>query len=608
MSSTPEHPDSEKRAHPLGGIIHTYLGYDPQRFPPPNRPPAGEAASGAFEHMLMYGRQRPLTEEELANAVRIDPSQIAGLGPSLDAIIAMLEERKRRILETYETNAVQREAHDVFHSKAKGMTPPKDVAKAFHREVAAEQIRDLERLWYRVERSDPRFAQQLLQLIERLGEKYEVDQLAAKYDFTGRQSMSVEEALRIKEELEKIDELLEQLREAMENAQIAVIDMDALSEFAEPGDIDRLNELREQVKRYMEEMARRDGLERSGEGYTLSPRAMRIVQSRLLAEIFSELDAARRGRHEGPISGEGAVELPKTRPYEFGDSVAHMDITQTMINAMVRESGGAIDRLTPPESSSAGQGSDAGAASSGAPLRRKGAFNLRSEDIEIHETRNNPKCATAVIMDMSGSMRYGGLYVQCKRMGVALDGLIRKDYPGDFLQFIEMYSFAKPRHVSEVMDLMPRPVTIYDPVVRLRADMSDERITEFDVPPHFTNIQHSLQLARRMLSVQDTPNRQIVLITDGLPTAHFEGSDLFLLYPPDARTEEHTMREARLCQRENITINIFLLPTWSQSHEDVQFAQRMAETTSGRVFFTAGNDLDRFVLWDYVSRRRKIIG
>jgi uncharacterized protein with von Willebrand factor type A (vWA) domain len=133
-------------------------------------------------------------------------------------------------------------------------------------------------------------------------------------------------------------------------------------------------------------------------------------------------------------------------------------------------------------------------------------------------------------------------------------------------------------------------------------------VSEFRVPQHFTNIQRGLQLSRQFLGAQDTPNKRVVLITDGLPTAHFEGSELYLLYPPDPRTEEATMREANLCAREGITINIFLLPSWSQSSEDIQFAQRMAMATRGRVFFTGGRDLDRFVLWDYVAQRRSIIG
>jgi uncharacterized protein with von Willebrand factor type A (vWA) domain len=148
---------------------------------------------------------------------------------------------------------------------------------------------------------------------------------------------------------------------------------------------------------------------------------------------------------------------------------------------------------------------------------------------------------------------------------------------------------------------------VVDPVVRLRADMSDEATTEMQIPPHFTNIQHGLKVGRQFLANQDTPNRQIILITDGLPTAHFEDEYLYMLYPPHQQTEQATMREGWLCHREGITINIFLLPTWSQSSEDIQFANRLAESTAGRVFFTAGKDLDRYVVWDYLNRRREII-
>ncbi len=130
---------------------------------------------------------------------------------------------------------------------------------------------------------------------------------------------------------------------------------------------------------------------------------------------------------------------------------------------------------------------------------------------------------------------------------------------------------------GEIAGLMPKPVTSFDPHVNLRIDMSREEVSEYYIPPHFTNIQHSLQLSRRFLATQDTPNRQIILITDGLPTAHFEGSVLRLIYPAHPSTEQATMREGMLCHREGITINIFLLPSWSQSSEDVQFAYRLAE-------------------------------
>jgi uncharacterized protein with von Willebrand factor type A (vWA) domain len=564
-----------KSARPLGGIIHTYQKYDPKNFPSPTQPPP-DLVSGAFNHMLSYGSLRELTDEDLARAVKLDPSQIAGLGPSLEYLIEKLRERKRKILETYETRRVQAEAAGRYRQWALRMKPPLELERRFKRAFAEEQLYDLERLWYGAGDERSPFARELVQLVHRLGDKYQIDELASKYEFTGRTEMSIPRALEIKEELETIDRLLKQLEEAMKTARVGIIDLDELRQFVEQADVDQLKDLARQVEDYVREMAEQQGLEKTAHGYQLTPKAYRVFQGRLLERIFSNLESSRTGRHHGPVVGEGAVELQQTKPYEFGDSIANMDIPGSMINAMIRNG-------------------------PGLPVR------LSQEDVEIHRTRNTPKCASVVLLDMSGSMRYEGLYVDVKRMGLALDGLIRREYPGDYLQFVEMASFAKPRHRSEIAGLMPKPVTIYQPIVQLYIDMSDERVSELDVPPHFTNIQHALQLARRLLSAQDTPNRRIILITDGLPTAHFEEHLLYLLYPPHERTEGATLREGLMCRREGITINIFLLPSWSQSREDVQFAYRLAESTAGKVFFTAGKDLDRYVVWDYLNRRREIV-
>lgn len=560
----------------LGGVIYTYQKYDPVKFPSPTEP-GPDLVSPAFEHLLMFGERRELTAEELARAVRLDPSQIAGLGPSIEALIAMLLERKRKILERYETRKVRKQADRALADEVQSIKPPKALRDRFHHAVKSEQLRELERLWYAAGDDNSPFAKSLVALIERLGEKYQVDELAAKYEFTGHDSVTVPQAIEIKDELEKIDELLKQLEEARKTAQIGVIDMDLLSEFAEPGDVEQLGALQQQIQDYLREAAERQGLEQSGRNFKLTPKAYRLFQSKLLQRLFSQMQASRTGHHQGPIIGEGAVEMQSTKTYEFGDSIANMDIPGTFINALVRD----------------------GAQT---PIR------VRPDDIEIHRTRNSPKCATCVLMDMSGSMRYDGQYIHVKRMALALEALIRSEYPGDWLRFFEMYSFAKPVERGKIVNLMPKPVTVFDPVVRLYADMSRDDISEYQVPPHFTNIQHGLSLARRSLATQNSPNRQIVLITDGLPTAHFEGEMLYLLYPPDPRTEASTMREGELCKREGITINLFLLPSWSQTEEDVRFAYRLAEGTSGRVFFTAGHDLDRYVVWDYVSRRREIIG
>ncbi len=569
--------DDKQPRPPVGGVIHTYQKYDPQTFPSPTQPPP-DMVSPAFEHMLRYGGYRPLTEEELARAIRLDPSQIAGLGPSIDALLAMLLERKRKILEKFETQTARRAAQRAFEDAAKRVPIPGELRQAFKRAVDSEQIHDLENIWYSIGDDQSPAARRIVSTMETLGEKYQVDELAAKYTFTGRQALGVDEALEVKAELEKIDKLLKQLEEARKTAQIAIIDMDALSEFTEPGDMAKLEEVQRMVENHVREAAERQGLQRDGQGgFQLTPQAYRVFQGRLLERIFSDLQPSKTGRHQGPTVGEGAVETQRTRPYDFGDSIAHMDIPQTFVNALLR-SGGET------------------------PLR------LRSEDIVVHRTRNTPKCATVVIMDMSGSMRYDGQYIHVKRMGLALDGFIRREYPGDFVRFFEMYSFAKPCLPGQIVELMPKPVTLFDPVVRLKVDMSRDDVSETRIPPHFTNLQHGLQLARQSLATQDTPNRQVIIITDGLPTAHFEGSWLYLLYPPDPRTERETMREAQRCQKDGITINLFLVPSWSQSEEDIRFAYRLAESTRGRVFFTAGRDLDRFVLWDYLRRKREILG
>jgi uncharacterized protein with von Willebrand factor type A (vWA) domain len=559
-----------------GGVIHTYQQYDPARIPSPNAEPA-DLVSPTFEHLLAYGSLRELTEEELANAIRLDPGQFAGLGPSLDALIRMLQERKAKILSTWESRTVQKKAMRAFADSARNARPPSKFAKSFWQNVKDEQIYSMEQLWYRAEKSDPDFAARLLSVMETLGDKYQVEHLAAKYQFTGQQSMSVSEAIEILQELTKIDELLKQLEEAKQNAKIAIIDLEDLSEFADPETVNNLAKYQEQIQQYLKDEMEKQGLTQQDGRIHLSPKAYRLFQGQLLKTIFSNLQASRSGRHQGPIEGEGVVEMQRTRPYEFGDSVAQIDLPATMMNAMIR------------------QGTER-------PLR------LHQRDIEVHRSRNNPKCATVVLMDMSGSMRYEGQYINVKRMALALSGLITSEYPGDFLRFVDIHTFAKPVAAGDLVTLMPKMPTITTPVVRLRADMSREDVTEIHIPPHFTNIQHGLQLSRQMLSVQDTPNRQVILITDGLPTAHFEGSLLYMLYPPDPKTEEATRREGLLCRNEGITINIFLLPSWSQSHEDVQFAHRLAESTGGRVFFTAGKDLDRYVVWDYVSHRRQIIG
>ena len=473
----------------IGGIVQTYLKYDPIKFPSPTQPPP-DFVTPLMEQMLTFGSRRQLTEEELARAIRLDPEQFKNLGPGIDQIQKMLQERKRRILETYETKTVIKKAKRAFHNLAEnqpqGHPLPEHLLKFYKEAIQQEQLYDLERIYYDVGDDSSPLSQFMLQLLSRLGNKYQIDELAANYRFTGDQSLTIPEALEIKEELEKIDELLSQLEQAKETAQIAILDMDALGEYMDEESMHSLEEMQRVIENYVREAAERQGLESNDGAFQLTPQAYRVFQGKLLAKIFDQLKESKTGRRQANISGEGAVELQATKPYEFGDSLTNMDIPQSFINAMLRGE----NKL---------------------PIR------LKSEDIEIHKTRNNPKSATVVIMDMSGSMRYDGQYVNVKRMALALDGLIRSEYPGDYLNFIEMFTFGKVRRRGEIIDLMPKHVTIHDPFVQLKVDMGRPDVSEHMVHQHFTNIQHSLRLARQLLAGQDTPNQQVILITDGLP-------------------------------------------------------------------------------------------
>ena len=237
----------------LGGIVHTYQRYDPKEFPSPTQPPP-DMVSSAFDHMLAYGSMRQLTEEEMARAIRLDPSQFQGLGPSIDLLIAMLEDRKRKILEKYEVSSVQKLAISEFRSEIGREPPPTRLAERYRKAIFQQQIYDLERIWYAIGDDVDPFAQHVLRLINGLSNRFKIDEMASKYEFKGHESMTVPLALEIKAELEKIDELLKQLEEARETAQIGIVDLDALSQYAEPGDVDSLREMQETIQNYIRDI------------------------------------------------------------------------------------------------------------------------------------------------------------------------------------------------------------------------------------------------------------------------------------------------------------------------------------------------------------------
>ena len=239
--------------------------------------------------MLAYGSMRELTDEELARAVRLDPSQIAGLGPSLESLMAMLRERKRKILATYEADSVQETAADVYQETGQAISPPKPLRKQFQAAFQEEQIRELERVWYQPRRR-PLSVRPAVGATGRPAGRQVSGRRAGRQIRIHRPTpLTVPEALEVKEELETIDRLLKQLEEAAKTAQIGMIDMEELAEFAEPGDMAQLDALRQQIEDYLRQIAEQQGLERGDRGgYQLTPKAYRLFQGQLLEHIFSQ--------------------------------------------------------------------------------------------------------------------------------------------------------------------------------------------------------------------------------------------------------------------------------------------------------------------------------
>ena len=494
----------------LGGIIHTYQKYNPPDFPSPTRRrPIWSPA--AFEHMLAFGSIRELTEEELARAMHLDPSQIAGLGPSLESLMEMLRERKTE------------DSGDLRDRQGASTTPPTPftisaqdesagrLAERFRRAVHQEQLYDLERVWYQRRRR----AQPVRPAVgaahgpagreisgRRAGRQVRVHRphAADRAPGPGRSRKS----------WKTIDRLLKQLEEAAKTAQIGVIDMEELAEFAEPGDIEKLNELARQIEEYIRELAEQQGLEKSARRLPAHAQGLSHLPGPAAGADLQRAGSLADRPASGTVVGEGAVELQQTKPYEFGDSVANMDIPGSFINALVRQGPG--------------------------PAGRHQAGRHR-----------HPPHAQHAQVRHGGAVGHGGLDALRRaiyRRQTDGAGPGRADPPriSGRLSAVHRDVHASPSRgqSGEIAALMPKPVTIFDPVVRLRADMSDPNISECRFRPTSPTSSTACSWRRQFLATQDTPNRQVILITDGLPTAHFEGTILYLLYPPDPRTEEAT--------------------------------------------------------------------
>jgi uncharacterized protein with von Willebrand factor type A (vWA) domain len=216
---------------------------------------------------------------------------------------------------------------------------------------------------------------------------------------------------------------------------------------------------------------------------------------------------------------------------------------------------------------------------------------------------------------MSGSMARSGRFAAAKKVALALDALIRTQFPRDSLAIVGFYTYAQEIALQDLPYLKPKPFGflpyMYNDLYQnpmgyldLQIDAAAAVSGRVDMPQAFTNIQAGLQVAEHLLARQTTTNKQIILITDGEPTAHIRNRQICLEYPPSQRTLSETLKEVKRCTRQGITINTFML---GQDHYMERFVNDLTRVNRGRAFFTSPDNIGDYILVDYLNHHRKKI-
>src|SRR5438874_7444480 len=330
----------------------------------------------------------------------------------------------------------------------------------------------------------------------------------------------------------------------------------------------------EQQSDLLEQLLKEGLLDKDGKGKVrLTPRGVSRMQRRALMEVFSNLREGNREGHEKITPGQGGERIEGTKPYQYGDPVSELDLHQTIHNALTRHG-----------------------------LPQQGSkIKFDEHDFELHLHEGTTSCSTVVLLDMSGSMMRYGRYLAAKKVAMAMQSLVRSRFPQDTLDFIGFYSGAGKIPEFALPLTMPKPVTIYDYQVRLKVPL--QQIDR--APQHFTNLHMGLQLARRILRKRQAENKQLFIITDGQPTAHVEGDNVFLLYPPDQRSTLATLKEAVLAVREGCRVSTFALieDYWGMGW--VGFVDQLTKLTKGVAFYTNSDQLASCIMESYLSGKKK---
>jgi uncharacterized protein with von Willebrand factor type A (vWA) domain len=360
------------------------------------------------------------------------------------------------------------------------------------------------------------------------------------YSTTGSDPLGMADAAQLMDRLSNMDQLENLLRSAGSPGALAEADLEVAADLLGPEGARSLERLAE-LTRMLEEA----GLIETREGrLELTPRGLRAVGQHALSDLFARLDKDRVGRHQAEREGPGHERTYDSKPYEFGDPF-HLDIERTIRNAIARTGGGSPVALDP-------------------------------EDFEVERTEVMTRTSTVLLLDLSLSMPMRDNFLAAKKVALALHALISSRYPRDYLGIVGFSQVARPLKPEQL------PEVSWDFVMG-------------------TNMQHALLLARRQLARQ-SGTKQVIMITDGEPTAHLEADGgVFVMYPPVRETVQATLAEVARCTAEGIRINTFML----DATEHLQaFIERLTQMNRGRAFFTTPENLGSYVLVDFLEQKR----